>query len=387
GKFPADFYLRNFLCEPPIIPNGGDVHLTWERSANATYELLYPGTNRDVTDRTSLPLEGIKSDTTFYLRATAGDPTNPVVRILSAQVTVIKPDLRARLVEADALYAPGTHLRHTVLDTTTGNWSAPVWIPVATTDPSPSLASFGGRLHCSHFDGELRHWVGWDGKDWEYEELTVARRSRSAPAFSGPDGWIECAHGDREDLIDAYRSMDGGLTWGRLLAPQRQWNSTSPLAWGKTDGGWLFFLYRAPDDAIHFVHMGNDGSGGSRWYSKTLNDATSPFGVSAVTKGDDGTPAYCLLATDDGAMYLRSASYFEWGSPARVADFRTISKPVLLSVAGKFHCFFRDSSGVRWTTSTNRGQSWSGALLVPGAEASTRAPAVAQHDGYLHLVF
>ncbi|MFF5710638.1 hypothetical protein [Streptomyces sp. NPDC012756] len=93
GKFPADFYLRNFLCEPSIIPNGGDVRLTWERSANATYELLYGDVNRDVTDRTSLDLEGIKSDTTFYLRATTGDPTNPVVRILSAQVSVLKPDL------------------------------------------------------------------------------------------------------------------------------------------------------------------------------------------------------------------------------------------------------------------------------------------------------
>ncbi|MFD3553811.1 hypothetical protein ACFWWA_17140 [Streptomyces goshikiensis] len=93
GKFPADFYLRNFLCEPSIIPNGGDVKLTWERSANATYELLYGDVNRDVTNRTGLEIEGIKSDTTFYLRATTGDPTNPVVRILSAQVTVIKPDL------------------------------------------------------------------------------------------------------------------------------------------------------------------------------------------------------------------------------------------------------------------------------------------------------
>ncbi|MGW6885642.1 hypothetical protein ACWGEU_36005 [Streptomyces goshikiensis] len=93
GKFPADFYLRNFLCEPPIIPNGGDVKLTWERSANATYELLYPGFDRDVTNRTSLEIEGIKSDTTFYLRGTTGDPTNPVVRILSTQVTVLKPDL------------------------------------------------------------------------------------------------------------------------------------------------------------------------------------------------------------------------------------------------------------------------------------------------------
>ncbi|MER6393906.1 hypothetical protein ABT236_36335 [Streptomyces sp. NPDC001523] len=93
GKFPADFYLRNFLCEPSIIPNGGDVKLTWERSANATYDLLYPGVERNVTNRTSIELEGIKSDTTFYLRATTGDPSNPVVRILSAQVTVTKPDL------------------------------------------------------------------------------------------------------------------------------------------------------------------------------------------------------------------------------------------------------------------------------------------------------
>ncbi|MGW3014102.1 hypothetical protein ACWC9R_35515 [Streptomyces sp. NPDC001219] len=93
GKFPADFYLRNFLCEPSIIQNGGDVKLTWERSANATYELLYGDVNRDVTNRTSLELEGIRSDTTFYLRGITGDPTNPVVRILSAQVTVIKPDL------------------------------------------------------------------------------------------------------------------------------------------------------------------------------------------------------------------------------------------------------------------------------------------------------
>ncbi|MEU2288990.1 hypothetical protein ABZ614_45150 [Streptomyces sp. NPDC013178] len=93
GKFPADFYLRNFLCEPSIIPNGDDVKLTWERSPNATYELLYGDVNRDVTNRTSLEIEGVKSDTTFYIRATTGDPTNPVVRILSAQVTVLKPDL------------------------------------------------------------------------------------------------------------------------------------------------------------------------------------------------------------------------------------------------------------------------------------------------------
>ncbi|MFD3717041.1 hypothetical protein [Streptomyces sp. NPDC058674] len=135
GKFPADFYLRNFQCEPLIIPNGGDVTLTWERSANATYELLYPGVERDVTDRTSLELEGIKSDTTFYLRATTGDPTNPVTRILSTQVTVLKPDLDiGNLTVHGSLNAVGSATRlyhygyqgpgHEFFNTTEVGWTA-----------------------------------------------------------------------------------------------------------------------------------------------------------------------------------------------------------------------------------------------------------------------
>ncbi|GLW16633.1 hypothetical protein Stsp01_33760 [Streptomyces sp. NBRC 13847] len=93
GKFPADFYLRNLICTPLVINNGGDVTLTWERSANATYELLYGDTNLDVTKDTTKRITNVKSDTTFYLRGTTGDASNPVVRILSAQVSVLKPDL------------------------------------------------------------------------------------------------------------------------------------------------------------------------------------------------------------------------------------------------------------------------------------------------------
>ncbi|MFE6741597.1 hypothetical protein [Streptomyces tubercidicus] len=93
GKFPADFYLRNLICTPLVIDNGGEVTLTWERSANATYELLYGDTNLDVTKDTSKKITNVKSDTTFYLRGTTGDASNPVVRILAAQVSVKKPDL------------------------------------------------------------------------------------------------------------------------------------------------------------------------------------------------------------------------------------------------------------------------------------------------------
>ncbi|MDK1347735.1 hypothetical protein QNO09_31520 [Streptomyces sp. 378] len=94
GKFPADFYMRNFICQPLVIDNGGEAELTWERSTNATYELLYGEVHiPDVTNETTRTITNIKTDTTFYLRGTAGDPSNPVVRILSAHVTVIRPDL------------------------------------------------------------------------------------------------------------------------------------------------------------------------------------------------------------------------------------------------------------------------------------------------------
>ncbi|MFF8367433.1 hypothetical protein ACF05W_01150 [Streptomyces lydicus] len=95
GKFPADFYMRNFIAnQADNIANGSEITLTWERSTNATYELLYGGTSLNVTNETTRTITNITSDTTFYLRGTNGaDPTNPVVRMLTAQVTVNKPDL------------------------------------------------------------------------------------------------------------------------------------------------------------------------------------------------------------------------------------------------------------------------------------------------------
>ncbi|MEU9472203.1 hypothetical protein AB0D78_37505 [Streptomyces avermitilis] len=93
GKFPADFHMGNLICTPLVIDNGGQTTLTWESSPNATYELLYGDTNLNVTNVTTRTVTNIKSDTTFYLRGTAGDPSNPVVRILSSQVTVRLPDL------------------------------------------------------------------------------------------------------------------------------------------------------------------------------------------------------------------------------------------------------------------------------------------------------
>ncbi|OPC77909.1 hypothetical protein B4N89_37295 [Embleya scabrispora] len=93
GKFPPGFYMRNLICDPLVINNGGDVTLTWERSANAAYELLYGGTCLNVGNESTRKITNVKSDTTFYLRGTVGETPDQVVRILTCQVTVIKPDL------------------------------------------------------------------------------------------------------------------------------------------------------------------------------------------------------------------------------------------------------------------------------------------------------
>ncbi|MEW1675434.1 hypothetical protein AB0O47_19615 [Streptomyces noursei] len=97
GKFPADFYMRDFNADPLVINNGGEVTLTWERSTNATYELLYGDTSLNVTNETTRKITNVKSDTTFYLRGTtSSDPNNPATRTLSAQVTVLQPDIEVR---------------------------------------------------------------------------------------------------------------------------------------------------------------------------------------------------------------------------------------------------------------------------------------------------
>ncbi|MER6393907.1 discoidin domain-containing protein [Streptomyces sp. NPDC001523] len=183
GKFPADFYLRNFLCTPLSIPNGGDVKLTWERSANATYELLYGDVNRDVTNRTSLDIEGIKSDTTFYLRGTTGDPTNPVVRMLWTQVSVIKPDLEIGnlTVNGDATIAGGlTATKLTARNTVTAG------LPTASAFPEAEGANTSDKM----LDGQDNTYYGSrlapQTNDWAMIDLGEIRRITQIEArFNG----------------------------------------------------------------------------------------------------------------------------------------------------------------------------------------------------------
>ncbi|MER8104057.1 hypothetical protein [Kitasatospora sp. NPDC094016] len=381
-KFPSEFVFRDFHPEAITVDRGKHAVLEWEGS-DAEYTMFWDQACCDVSSvRSWTTPEPLVSPTGFMLQAKVTTGGDTLVHTLTTVVMVSMPELDVSIIRANLAYTPHTHLRHAVLDITTGDWSVPAWTSVATTDPNPSLASFGGRLRCSYFDGELRRWAGWNGNGWEYEELALARRSRSAPAFTHFQGYLSCLHGDREDYLDVVHSADGGLTWTRVpgLERQREWASTSPLTVTWAVGLARFFLFRSSDDTIHQI------GAGTAWSHSEFSNTASPFGVSGVLAADN-VNAHFLLATENGSMYVHSTAAFDWGSPKQVADFRTVSRPSLLRVTDTLHCFFRDTSGIQSTTSTDKGESWSSTLLVPGTETSTRAPAVAEHDGYLHLVF
>ncbi|WP_051813086.1 hypothetical protein [Kitasatospora sp. MBT63] len=230
GKFPADFYLRNFLCEPSIIQNGGDVKLTWERSANAKYDLLYPGVERDVTDRSSLELEGIKADTTFYLRATTGDPSNPVVRIVSTQVTVLKPDL-----DIGSLTVAGVTTLHGELVVRQSADAFVTW----------ELAALG-----SDTVGELRQ--RWTAPTSGWVTVTVRNGSGSSKAelWSGAPGFNAHAHcppgtEGASAMLPVKAGQDFGYALSRGSSGNRikvDWvgigvDTRKPVYLGATDGG------------------------------------------------------------------------------------------------------------------------------------------------------
>ncbi|MYV38808.1 hypothetical protein GT030_07970 [Streptomyces sp. SID1328] len=96
GKFPAGFYLRNLKPHSAYIENGDTVTLTWERSEDATYHLLYENVEIDVTNYSTFPVHDIRRNTMFYLRGRIQAGTGTVERTINTYVTVNRPDLDIR---------------------------------------------------------------------------------------------------------------------------------------------------------------------------------------------------------------------------------------------------------------------------------------------------
>ncbi len=109
GKFPADFYLRNFIAEDLIIDNGGSVKLNWEAGGASSLRLLYEAADVNVLGLSTFTVHDVRRSTVFYLRATVQAGTGTVERILSTTVTVRVPDLEVQnlTVRGSAVFDAG----------------------------------------------------------------------------------------------------------------------------------------------------------------------------------------------------------------------------------------------------------------------------------------
>lgn len=134
GKFPPGFYLRELKAESAYIENGDTVNLTWERSEEATYHLLYENIEIDVTRYSGWPVEDVRRNTMFYLRGRIQQGTATVERTINTYVTVNKPDLDVNKIRVlDELtvenVAKVLKPRSSVAISTTGNPPKARWQP------------------------------------------------------------------------------------------------------------------------------------------------------------------------------------------------------------------------------------------------------------------
>ncbi len=122
GKFPPDFYVSNFIPDKLSIDSGEGITLSWEVGGATSVHLLYEAADINVLNYVKWPpgtekLE-LRSTTVFYLRAGVQAGTSFVERILSATVTVIRPDLELgslivhgdTVLKGDTLITPGNTL-------------------------------------------------------------------------------------------------------------------------------------------------------------------------------------------------------------------------------------------------------------------------------------
>ncbi len=122
GKFPADFYVRNFIPDKLSIDSGEGVSLSWEVGGATSLRLLYEAAEINVLNYVKWPPRDekieLRNTTVFYLRAGIQAGTSFIERILSATVTVIRPELELgslivygdTVLKGDILVTPGNTL-------------------------------------------------------------------------------------------------------------------------------------------------------------------------------------------------------------------------------------------------------------------------------------
>jgi hypothetical protein len=95
GKFPADFYVRDFKADPAIIDKDGSTALSWIGSKNATYTLRWEDNEKgiDVSNKNLFEISNLIKTTTFYLHVEAQVGGESIEMIRFFTVTINTPPI------------------------------------------------------------------------------------------------------------------------------------------------------------------------------------------------------------------------------------------------------------------------------------------------------
>ncbi len=196
GKFPPDFYVSNFIPDKLSIDSGEGITLSWDVGGATSLRLLYEAAEVNVLSYVKWPPGDekitLRNTTVFYLRAGIQAGTSFIERILSATVSVIRPDLElgSLIVHGDTILKGDTLI-------TPGNTLMADTFAAATTEQMVLTmhATVGRQVTGTKYDGQQQH--SFDGVP-EAGGLVTIRRSYEPKLYLtiDPSGEVTARRGE-----------------------------------------------------------------------------------------------------------------------------------------------------------------------------------------------
>ncbi|MGM1058403.1 hypothetical protein [Saccharothrix sp. Mg75] len=378
GKFPASFYLRNFIATPLLIDNGDDVRLTWEAGGYGTLRLLYDTSDCNMHGQASHTVAEVTNTTVFYLRATVQVGTGTAEHILSTTVSVRVPDL-----EVGDLYVYGRigNLRSATRPAGGGLWTASN-VPGLFGTQTPGLFRYGNQLHCAgtgFLTDDLR-WITFIDGSWADVPIRLSLPVGAEPAFTEVRGRVCCVYRTPDDAMHVtYGERDGAqLSWSsptRITAAN--WTTSHRPALTNENPNLVNCVFRRPDGSLYWGSVPTTGS-----WSAAEPIASGNKTTHAPDAAMWGLIPMCAYRTEDGSIYVHAVTI---SNPRPMPGARTSEKPALVMSPG-LRCAYLDENTRLQLRTMSAISTWSPPVEISPLPATT-SPSLAVLDDVLHATF
>ncbi|MFF3863309.1 hypothetical protein [Streptomyces sp. NPDC002209] len=378
GKFPADFYLRNFIADETTIDNGGTVTLEWEAGGVSSLRLLYDTADINVLNLSTYTVNNIRNSTVFYLRATVQIGNHTAERILATTVTVRFPDL-----EVNTVFIRGyvTNLNHSV--NISEPWTQSHVHGSLYGDSTPTLFTYNNQLHCvsSSYPNRPPGWATLTGDTWNPVPTGLPLGSTECDIIEH-DNTLHCVYRTPDNAIYAtigtpLPTHPAQLTWS---TPTRittaNWTTTHKPSL-MTYAGQLHCMFRHPDGAVCTGRYNPDAGSWNKATPVASTESTHAPAAGLVLN----LPGFAFRHQDGT---LRTTTIMGMDS-VRIPEARTNNSPALVRYKNGLCCAYRDETGMLQYTTKLSGPWTPPAQISPFP--STGAPALASFNDQLHAAY